>query len=86
MVVVIFNEENNALPKSRTGIYNTIFHMIIKRTTLKKLEEIPNLEDLLYTLGGFSWQALQNDFQQLLLKKASLEFKRKRKGRKKIFN
>ena len=71
MVVVIFNEEKNALPKSRTGIYNTIFQMVIKRTTLKKLEDIANLEDLLCTLGGFSWQALQNDIQQLLLRKVS---------------
>ena len=70
MVVVIFNEEHS-LPKSRTHIYKTIFQLVINRTLLKKLDDILNIEDLLYTLGEFSWKALQNDIQQLLLNKVS---------------
>ena len=72
MTVVIFIQEKS-LPKSKTGIYKTIFQLVIDRTTLKtfgcKSEAISNLEDLLHMLGEFSWNALQDDVQQLLLKK-----------------
>ena len=72
MTVVIFSQEKS-LPKSKTGIYKTIFQLVIDRTTLKtfgcKSEAISNLEDLLHMLGEFSWNALQDDVQQLLLKK-----------------
>ena len=70
MTVVVFIEEDS-LPKTKTGIYKTIYRLAMDRTTLKtfgcKSADISNLEDLLYTLGEFSWKALQSDVQQLLL-------------------
>ena len=72
MTVVVFVKEKS-LPKTKTEIYKTIFQLVIDRTTLKtfgfKSAAISKLEDLLYTLGEFSWKALQDDVQQLLLKK-----------------
>ena len=72
MAVVVFVEKKS-LPKTKTEIYKTIFRLAMDRTTLKtfgcKSAEISKLEDLLYTLGEFSWKALQEDVQQLLLKK-----------------
>ena len=72
MVVVAFLEEESLL-KSRTGIYKTIFRLIMDRTTLKtfgrKSADIGQIEDLLYNLGEYSWKALQNDIQQHLLKR-----------------
>ena len=72
MAVVVFVDKKS-LPKTKTEIYKTIFRLAMDRTTLKtfgcKSAEISKLEDLLYTLGEFSWKALQEDVQQLLLKK-----------------
>ena len=72
MTVVVFIQEES-LPKTKTGIYETIFRLAMDRTTLKtfgcKSEAISKLQDLLYKLGEFSWNALQDDVQQLLLKK-----------------
>ena len=72
MTVVVFLEKKS-LPRTKTEIYKTIFKLVIDRTTLKtfgcKSEAISKLEDLLYRLGEFSWNALQDDIQQLLLKK-----------------
>ena len=72
MAVVVFVEKKS-LPKTKTEIYKTIFQLVIDRTTLKtfacKSAAISKLEDLLYWLGEFSWNALQDDVQQLLLKK-----------------
>ena len=71
MTVVVFREKLS-LPNSKTGLYETIFRLAMDRTTLKtfgcKSADIFTLEDLLYTLGEFSWKALQDDVQQLLLK------------------
>ena len=72
MTVVVFVEKKS-LPRTKTGIYEIIFRLVIDRTTLKKFgcksAAISNLEDLLHMLGEFSWNALQDDVQQLLLKK-----------------
>ena len=72
MAVMVFVEKKS-LPKTKTGIYEIIFRLLIDRTTLKtfgcKSAAISNLEDLLHMLGEFSWNALQDDVQQLLLKK-----------------
>ena len=72
MTVVVYLE-NETLPKTKTGIYNIIYGLATGRTTLKtfgcKSSEIPQLEDLLHTLGELSWTALQKDIQQLLLSK-----------------
>ena len=63
------------LPKTKTEIYKQIFEMIIDRTAIKTFElgycdDIKDcLEVLLCALGELSWNALQNDVQQLLLNK-----------------
>ena len=67
MVVVVFLE-NKSLPKSRTALYYTVFRLTMDRSTLKTFGRT-KLEDLLYILGEFSWEALQNDIQQVLLQK-----------------
>ena len=62
-----------SLPRSKTDLYDTIFKIIIQRATLKTFnktsDKIPQLENLLDTLGEISWKALRDD--QLLLKKVS---------------
>ena len=72
MVAVVFIQ-NKSLPKSRTALYQTIFRLTMDRTTLKtfgcKSADISKIGDLLYILGQCSWEALQNNNQQLLLKK-----------------
>ena len=72
MTVVVFVEKKS-LPKTKTEIHKTIFQLAMDRITLKtfgcKSADISKLEDLLHTLGEFSWKALQHDVQQLLLKK-----------------
>ena len=75
MTVVVFFIKKQSLPKTKTEIYKTIFQLVLDRTTLKtfgrKSAAISKLEDLLYTLGEFSWNTLQDDVQQLLLKKVN---------------
>ena len=72
MACVIFNQKES-LPKSKTDIFDTIFELLMDRTTLKtfgcKSGEIANLDELLCRLGELFWKALQNDIQQLLLNK-----------------
>ena len=74
MTCVIFDEQN-ALPPTETEIIGSVFRMLMDRSTLKTLgcksSEIPNIEELLYTLGRFSWDAFQKDVGQLLLSKVS---------------
>ena len=74
MVCVVFSEKES-LPKTTTSLMTTIFEMIMDRSTLKKFglksSQLKELEALLYTLGEFSWKALQSDFQQLLLIKVT---------------
>ena len=71
MTVVVFIQEES-LPKTKTGIYETIFRLAMDRTTLKtfgcKSTNISKISELLHALGELSWNALQNDVQQLLLK------------------
>ena len=71
MTVVVFIQEES-LPKTKTGIYETIFRLAMDRTTLKtfgcKSANISKISELLYALGELSWNALQNKVQQLLLK------------------
>ena len=73
MTVVVFIQEES-LPKTKTGIYQTIFRLAMDRTTLKTFgcksaRHFKSLKICLYCLGEFSWNALQDDVQQLLLKK-----------------
>ena len=75
ITVVVFIEKK-ALPNTKTDIYNTIYQLVMDRTTLKTFgclsKDIAKLADLLDALGEFSWNALQNDVQQLLLKRVRL--------------
>ena len=70
MTVVVFIEKES-LPKTKTVIYETIFRLTMDRTTLKtfgcKSANIAKISEVLYALGELSWNALQNDVQQLLL-------------------
>ena len=75
MTIVVFLDEES-LPKSKTGIYKTIYKLVVDRNTLKKFgsksEDIPKMHDLLKTLGEFSWNGLQQKRQPLLLKKVKI--------------
>ena len=73
-ICVLYNEHGK-LPKSRTEIFRLIYRCIVDRSTLKtfgcKASELPELDSMLRTLGKFAWEALQNDVQQLLLRKVN---------------
>ena len=75
MVCVLYNE-NRSLPKTRTKLFHTIYKLIIDRSTMKtfgcKADELKHLETMLFTLGQFAWEALQNDVGQLLLNKVNI--------------
>ena len=77
MICVIYYEDRS-LPKTMTKIYGKIFEMMIDRTALNRLEPgwyadaKEHLDVLLCALGELSWNALQNDVQQLLLKKVDV--------------
>ena len=63
MACVVYKEQKT-LPESETELFRTIFQLTMDRTTVRtmgcKTGEIPNLDDLLVTMGLFSWKALQN--------------------------
>ena len=75
MICVIFDEKQS-LPKTKTEIIRTIIQLMIDRSTLKhfgcKSLDVKNLDNLLEALGKISWQSLQNDVGQLLLKRVKL--------------
>ncbi len=75
MACVIFRR-NLKLPDSQTEIFKEIVEWSISRTTLKAVNktagQIENLEELLTKLGKLSWEALQRETKQLLIKKVSL--------------
>ena len=75
MVCVLYNE-NRSLPKSRTKLFHTIYKLIIDRSKMKtfgcKADELEELETMLFTLGKFAWEALQNDVGQLLLNRVNI--------------
>ena len=75
MVCTIFIESKE-LPKTKTDIVRKIFKLAMDRSTLKtfntKSDGVNELDKILYTLGEFSWKALQDDVQQLLLNKVKL--------------
>ena len=72
MVCVLYNEKKS-LPKSRTRLFDTIYKLIIDRSTMKtfgcKADDLEQLDTMLITLGEFAWEALQKDVGQLLLSK-----------------
>ena len=75
MVCVLYNE-NRSLPKTRTKLFHTIYKLIVDRSTMKtfgcKADELEELETMLFTLGKFAWEALQNDVGQLLLNRVNI--------------
>ena len=75
MVCAIFIESKE-LPKTKTDIVRKIFRLAMDRSTLKtfdaKSDGVKQLDEILCTLGKFSWEALQDDVQQLLLDKVKL--------------
>ena len=75
MVCVLYNE-NGFLPKTRTKLFHTIYKLIVDRSTMKtfgcKADDLEQLESMLFTLGQFAWEALQNDVGQLLLNRVNI--------------
>ena len=76
MICVIF-EEKESLPKTSTETVRQIFELTIDRTVLKAFSpgmyaDVKEFQDaLLCALGELSWNSLQGDEKQLLLKKVS---------------
>ena len=70
MTCVVYDEKK-ILPNKKTELVKTIFEMFMNRTTLKSSNRKSyNVESIeMIVLGKFSWQALQNDVNQLLLNK-----------------
>ena len=62
-----------SLPERKTEIYETLNELIMDRTTMKTFgcesSNVVNLESMLFTLGKFAWEALQDDIRQLLIRK-----------------
>ena len=76
MTSVLYNEgEKKSLPERKTELYENLYEFLMDRSTLKSnnygcySSEIPNLQDMLQTLGKFAWEALQRDVKQLLINK-----------------
>ena len=79
MTSVLYNEdETKSLPERRTKLYEDLYEFIMDRSTLKPnnfgcySSEVPNIQDMLQTLGRFAWEALQNDVRQLLINKVGI--------------
>ena len=76
IVSVLYNDDDKkSLPESRTELYEDLYEFMMDRSTLKSnnygcySSKIPNLQDMLQTLGKFAWEALQRDVRQLLIDK-----------------
>ena len=76
MTSVLYNEgEQKLLPERKTQLYDDIYEFLMDRSTLKPnnygcySSDIPNIDDMLHTLGKFAWEALKNNDKQLLIKK-----------------
>ena len=75
LVGMFTNKTRNRYLKRRTELYENLYEFLMDRSTLKPhnfgcySSDIPNLQDMLQTLGKFAWEALQNDDKQLLIKK-----------------
>ena len=79
MTSVLYNEDDKrSLPERKTELYQNLYQFIMDRSTLKPhnfgcySSEVPNLQDMLNTLGKFAWKALQNDVRQLLINKVHI--------------
>lgn len=79
MTCLVFKATKRFLPETRTEIYGTILDTLINVTATKNkdppspaADEKTPFADTLVSLGKFSWEALQNDVQQLLLNKVKV--------------
>ena len=77
---VLYNEnEEKTLPERKIELYENLYQFIMDRSTLEPhnfgcySSEVPNLQDMLQTLGKFAWEALQNDVRQLLINKVGVQ-------------
>ena len=75
LMVCILYHENQSLPSSKSDIVWKVIVMCIDRSTIKHLgkksNEIADLDDLLDILGQLSWESLQRNTKQLLIRKVS---------------
>ena len=78
---VLYNEnEQKSLPERKTELYENLYQFVMDRSTLKPhnfgcvSSEVPNLQDMLQTLGKFAWEALQRDVRQLLINKVGIQY------------
>ena len=75
LMVCILYHENQSLPSSKTDIVWNVIVMCIDRSTIKHLgkksSEIADLEEMLDILGQLSWESLQRNTKQLLIRKVS---------------
>ena len=84
MTSVLYNEDEKkslaeddkkGLPERKTELYENLYESVMDRSTLKPnnfecySSEVPNIQDMLQTLGRFAWKALQRDVGQLLINK-----------------
>ena len=76
---VLYNEnEEKYLPERKTELYENLYEFIMDRSALKPnnfgcySSKLPNLQDMLQTMGRFAWEALQNDVRQLLINKVKI--------------
>ena len=67
---VLYNEDDKkSLPERRTELYENLYQFMMDRSTLKPhnfgcySSEVPNLQDMLQTLGKFAWKASANRCQ-----------------------
>ena len=73
--VDVYKCNKKSLPERRTELYENLYEFLMDRSTLKSnnygcySSEVPNLQEMLQTLGRFAWETLQMEVQQLLIKK-----------------
>ena len=71
----VYKQNKKSLPERRTELYENLYEFLMDRSTLKPhnfgcySSDIPNLQDMLQTLGKYAWEPLKNDDKQLLVKK-----------------
>ena len=76
MTSALYNEDDKkSLPERKTKLYQDIYQFVMDRSTLKSHNfgcysaEVPNLQEMLQTLGRFAWKALQRDVDQVKINK-----------------
>ena len=76
---VLYSEnDQKTLPERKTELYEDLYQFVMDRSTLKPhnfgcySSEVPNIQDMLQTLGKFAWEALHNDVRQLLINKVGI--------------